>query len=103
VATTAIQQGAYIGKILNRLVPKEKRKPFKYFDKGMLATIGRAKAVASIKGLNFSGFFAWAIWAFVHIFYLIGFRNRYSVLLEWYFHYLSSIRGARLIHRSIDN
>lgn len=102
VATTAIQEGAYVGKILNQQIPKDKRKPFKYFDKGMLATIGRAKAVASVKGFNFSGFFAWIIWAFVHILYLVGFRNRYSVLLEWYFHYSSGIRGARLIHRSIE-
>ena len=102
VATTAIQQGHYVGKILNKLTPKEKRKPFKYFDKGSLATIGKAKAVASVKGLNFSGFFAWIIWAFVHIVYLIGFRNRYSVILQWYFHYLSGSRGARLINRSID-
>lgn len=102
VATTAIQQGHYVGKILNNLTPKERRKPFKYFDKGSLATIGKAKAIASIKGLNFSGFLAWMIWAFVHIVYLVGFRNRYSVILEWYFHYLSGSRGARLINRSID-
>jgi len=102
VATAAIQQGAYLGKLLNKQVPKEKRKPFKYFDKGSLATIGRAKAVGFFNGFTFSGFFAWIIWAFIHIVYLVGFRNRYAVLLEWYFHYISGARGARLIHRSID-
>lgn len=102
VATAAIQQGAYLGKILNKQIPKEKRKTFKYFDKGSLATIGKAKAVGFIKGIKFSGLFAWIIWAFIHLVYLIGFRNRYSVLLEWYFHYVSGMRGARLINRSID-
>lgn len=102
VATAAIQQGAYLGKILNKDIPKEQRKPFKYFDKGNLATIGKGKAVAEVKGLRFSGFFAWVIWAFIHVFYLVGFRNRYSVLLQWYFHYFTGMRGARLIHRNID-
>jgi len=102
VATAAIQQGSYIGKILNKQIPKEKRKPFKYFDKGSLATIGRAKAVGFIKGFKFAGFFAWIIWAFIHIVYLVGFKNRYAVLLQWYFHYVNGVRGARLIHRSID-
>lgn len=103
VATAAIQQGSYVGKLLNKQIPKEKRKPFKYLDKGSLATIGKAKAVGFVKGFKFSGLFAWFIWAFVHIVYLIGFRNRYAVLLEWYFHYASGTRGARLIHRSIDS
>jgi NADH dehydrogenase len=102
VATAAIQQGAYLGKILNKQTPKEERKPFKYFDKGNLATIGKGKAVAEVRGLRFSGFFAWVIWAFIHVFYLVGFRNRYSVLLQWYFHYFTGMRGARLIHRNID-
>jgi NADH dehydrogenase len=102
VATAAIQQGAYLGKILNKDIPNEQRKPFKYFDKGNLATIGKGKAVAEVKGLRFSGFFAWVIWAFIHVFYLVGFRNRYSVLLQWYFHYFTGMRGARLIHRNID-
>lgn len=102
VATAAVQQGCYVGKILNKEIPIEQRKPFKYFDKGSLATIGKAKAVASVRGFKFSGFFAWIVWAFVHILYLVGFKNRYSVLLQWYFHYISGLRGARLISRSID-
>lgn len=102
VATAAIQQGHYVGKIIKKMTPKEKRKPFKYFDKGSLATIGKAKAVASIGRLNFSGLFAWIIWAFVHIAYLIGFRSRYAVLMDWYFHYTLGVRGARLIHNTID-
>jgi NADH dehydrogenase len=103
VATAAVQQGCYVGKILSKEIPFQERKPFKYFDKGSLATIGKAKAVASVRGLKFSGFFAWIVWAFVHILYLVGFKNRYSVLLQWYFHYISGLRGARLINRSIDS
>jgi len=102
VATAAIQQGCYVGKLLNKATPPVARKPFKYFDKGSLATIGKAKAVAFVGGLKFSGFFAWILWAFIHILYLIGFKNRYAVLLQWYFHYVNGLRGARLIHRAID-
>lgn len=102
VATTAIQQGAYVGKILKKETPKSKRKPFKYFDKGSMATIGKLKAVACLGKLKFSGFLAWLAWGFVHIAYLIGFRTRYAVMLEWYFHYLTGMRGARLIHKTID-
>lgn len=102
VATAAIQQGHYVGKILKKRIPKEKRKPFKYFDKGSLATIGKAKAVCSFGKIKFTGFVAWVIWAFVHIAYLIGFRSRYAVMMDWYFHYTTGMRGARLIHSTID-
>lgn len=102
VATTAIQQGAFVGKLLNNIKPFEERKPFKYFDKGSLATIGKFKAVGCFRNFTFSGMLAWIVWAFIHIFYLVGFRNRYSVMLEWYFHYFTNLRGARLIHKDID-
>jgi len=103
VATVAIQQGSYVGKILNKMIPPEERKPFSYFDKGSLATIGKYKAVGSFRGFNFSGLIAWLLWAFIHIFYLVGFRNRYSVLLQWYFHYVRGLRGARLITKEIPS
>ncbi len=102
VATAAIQQGSYVGKIIKKEKPKSKRKPFKYFDKGSMATIGKLKAVAFLGKIKFTGFLAWLAWGFVHIAYLIGFRTRYAVMLEWYFHYMTGMRGARLIHKTID-
>lgn len=102
VATTAIQQGAFVGKLINHIKPFEERKSFKYFDKGSLATIGKFKAVGCFRNFTFSGMIAWIVWAFIHIFYLVGFRNRYSVMLEWYFHYFTNMRGARLIHKDLD-
>lgn len=102
VATVAIQQGAYLGKAINKILANKPTKPFKYLDKGSLATIGKFKAVASIRGINFSGFFAWLIWAFVHIFYLMGFRNRFSVMIQWYFHYLTGARSARVIQKDLE-
>jgi NADH:quinone reductase (non-electrogenic) len=71
--------------------------PFVYRDKGSLATIGRSKAVAVLGKLEFSGFPAWFLWVFVHVFYLIGFRNRAVVLFEWAWLYLTRQRGARVI------
>ena len=72
--------------------------PFRYRDKGNLATIGRSRAIADIKGLHFSGFAAWALWLALHLFYLIGFQNRLLVLTRWTFSYLTRGRNARLIH-----
>lgn len=99
LAPVALQQGRYVGRILKKQLPKEQRKRFTYIDKGTMATIGRAKAVADIKGLKFKGFFAWLIWCFVHILYLIGFRNRFRVMAEWMWHYITLDRGVRLITR----
>jgi NADH dehydrogenase len=93
----AIQQGQYAaGAILDELRKKPRRK-FRYRDKGQLAVIGRGRAVADIRGLHFSGFLAWLIWIFVHIFFLIGFRNRLIVLIEWAWSYITYQRGARVI------
>ena len=72
--------------------------PFRYRDKGNLATIGRAAAVADIKGLRLSGVVAWLTWLFVHLFYLIGFQNRLLVLIRWTFSFFTHGRGARLIN-----
>jgi len=73
------------------------RRPFRYREKGQLAVIGRGQAVADIWRLHFGGFIAWLVWIFVHIFFLIGFRNRVLVLLEWALSYATYSRGARLI------
>lgn len=97
VAPVAMQQGRYVAKILKKRIPKEKRKPFKYFDKGNLATIGRAKAILQIGDIKISGFFAWLVWAFVHIAFLVNFRKRYRVMTEWIWYYITFRNGIRLI------
>jgi len=74
------------------------RKPFLYFDKGTMATIGRSRAIAKIRGLEFSGFLAWLAWLFIHLLFLIGFRNKLSVLLSWTYSYWTFKRGARVIY-----
>ena len=102
IAPTAIQQGNYVAKIIRKHIHKEKRKPFSYFDKGTMATIGKGEAVVMVGKIQFSGFFAWLCWCFIHILYLIGFRNRVSVLLEWIAVYITGQRGARLIYRSLE-
>ncbi|MCB1109901.1 MAG: NAD(P)/FAD-dependent oxidoreductase [Chlamydiia bacterium] len=103
VAPTAIQQGRYVGKLIRRQVPKDKRRPFKYFDKGGLATIGKNKAVGYFKGVHLKGLMAWLAWGFIHIFYLVSYRSQFAVMLDWVFHYMTGVRGARLIHKSIDD
>ncbi|MGD8427733.1 MAG: NAD(P)/FAD-dependent oxidoreductase [Balneolaceae bacterium] len=97
LAPVAIQEGNYVGKLIRSEINGKKRKPFHFVDKGTMATIGRAKAVADIRGLKFSGFFAWLLWSIVHIFFLIGFRNRFKVFVEWMWHYFTFKRGVRLI------
>jgi NADH dehydrogenase len=97
VAQTAIQQGEAAAKNILRDLHGETRQKFHYHDKGSLATIGRAAAVAQIGKLEISGFPAWLTWLFVHIFFLIGFRNRVLVMIQWAWSYLTYERGARLI------
>jgi NADH dehydrogenase len=97
VAQTAIQMGKYVARAIAGDLQGKPRSPFKYFDKGQLAVIGRGQAVAEIWKLKFSGFIAWFIWAFVHIAFLIGFRNRVLVMLQWAWSYFNYERGARLI------
>jgi len=103
VAQVAIQEGRYVAKIIKKNIPRENRSPFKYFDKGSMATIGRAKAVAVVGKLQFTGLFAWLMWCFIHITYLIGFRNRLSVMVEWIIFYITGQRGARLIYSSVES
>lgn len=97
VAQTAIQQGKYVGKAIIQFINNEQPAPFKYFDKGSLATIGRNKAVADLGKLRFQGFFAWLIWMFVHLITLLGFRNKVIVFVNWLSSYISYNGGTRLI------
>ncbi len=97
IAPVAIQQGKFIGKLLKSDREKKSGKEFHYFDKGMMATIGKAKAVAVVKGFQLSGLFAWLAWCVIHIFYLISFRNRLRVMAEWVWYYLTNRPGIRLI------
>lgn len=98
VAPVAMQQGRFAARVIaHRLADSPAPGPFRYRDKGTLATIGRARAVADVRGLRFSGFIAWATWLLVHIFYLIGFQNRAVVFLRWAYSYVSQGRSSRLI------
>jgi NADH:quinone reductase (non-electrogenic) len=94
-----MQQGRYAGKVVRARLRSRETKPFHYRDKGNLATIGRAAAVADIKGLKLSGFIAWLTWLLVHLFYLVGFQNRILVFIRWAFSFATRGRGARLITR----
>jgi NADH:ubiquinone reductase (H+-translocating) len=97
VAPVAIQMGQYVAKEIRRRVSGDPSKAFSYWDKGSMATIGRSKGIAQIGKIHLSGFVAWAAWLFIHLIYLIGYRNRFFVLLNWSWQYLSWQSGARLI------
>jgi NADH dehydrogenase len=97
VAPVAIQQGRYVANLIDRVLGPEQRLPFVYKDRGMLATIGRAQAIAQFGPLHASGLLAWLIWCFVHIFFLIGLRNRARVMLEWIWYYVTFKPGAALL------
>lgn len=97
ICPVAIQMGRYAARAIRADLDGRSRQPFRYWDKGQLAVIGRAQAVADIGRLHFGGFVAWLLWIFIHIFFLIGFRNRVFVLIEWAWAYLTYQRGARLI------
>jgi NADH dehydrogenase len=102
VAPAAMQMGRFVARDLVRRLRGQPRKPFRYINKGSLATIGRAAAVAHIGRFQFSGVLAWLAWLFVHIFFLIGFRNRLLVMIQWAWSYLTYDRGARLITARAD-
>lgn len=97
LASVAMQQGHHAGLNIVADIQGKARKDFQYFDKGQMATIGRRKAVAQVSDLKFHGFFAWFLWLFIHIYYLIGFRNKMTVFLEWVYAYFTFKKGARLI------
>lgn len=97
VAPAAMQMGRHAARVIRADLVGAERPGFRYSDKGSLATIGRARAVADIRGWRFGGILAWVAWLAIHIFYLIGFRNRFFVLAGWAWHYLTFKRGARII------
>jgi NADH dehydrogenase len=103
VAPVAMQQGRYAAKSVRDRLQGRTPPPFRYHDKGNLATIGRASAVADLRGLKLSGFPAWITWLFVHLFYLVGFQNRVLVFIQWSFSFLTHGRGARLITYTTDS
>lgn len=97
VAQVAMQQGSYVAKLIQARLKGKPTPPFRYFDKGSLAVIGRGSAVAEIGPLHLSGVIAWLTWVFVHLMYLVEFSNRVMVFVQWGFLYLTFNRGARLI------
>jgi NADH dehydrogenase len=97
VAPVAMQQGRHVARSIRDRLAGGQARPFRYVDKGNLATIGRSKAVADVKGVHLSGFPAWVTWLVVHLFYLIGFQNRMLVMLRWTFSFFTRGRGARMI------
>jgi len=102
VAPVAMQQGRYVADLLRHKLRGETMRPFRYFDKGSLATIGRNRAVAQFGWLHVSGFPAWFLWVFVHLMYLVEFDNRLLVFVEWVYNYFTRNRGARLITNNQD-
>lgn len=99
VAQPAIQQGRHLGKNLKRLIRGVALEPFEYNDKGTMATIGRNKAVVDLGNLKFGGFFAWFVWMFIHLYFLVGFRNRLITFFNWVYNYIYFEKAARLIIR----
>ena len=97
VAPVAIQQGKFIAKQIARVSKSQKLASFKYLDKGSMATIGRNKAVVQVKGIKISGALAWLIWLWLHLFYLLGGRNKIGTMADWTWNYLTFDRGNRHI------
>ena len=102
IAPVAIQQGRYVAHNIKKNIEKENRKPFKYSDKGTMATIGRFKAIGVVGNFEMAGFTAWLFWSLIHLVYLIGYRSKILVAIEWIFAYFFNKRGTRLIYRDID-
>ncbi|HET8810880.1 MAG TPA: NAD(P)/FAD-dependent oxidoreductase [Flavobacteriaceae bacterium] len=99
VAQPAIQQGKCLAKNLKNLLRGKEMNPFSYFDKGTMATVGRNKAVVDLHGFKFGGFFAWFVWMFIHLWFLVGFRNRIVTFFNWTYNYINFDKAARLIIR----
>ena len=101
LAPAAMQMGKYVGKVVRQEITAgvkvQDRQPFRYFDKGTMATIGKARAVADIRGWKFSGLIAWCMWSGIHLLFLIGFRSKAIVLINWLWNYFFDSKGARLI------
>ena len=103
VSPVAMQQGRHAARNILRMIKNRERRPFRYWDKGSMATIGRKKAVADLNFVHLSGLPAWLVWLFVHIIFLVGFRNRLAVLFQWAWAYLTFNAGARLITRNFQS
>jgi NADH dehydrogenase len=97
VSPVAMQMGRTVARNIQNDLAGKPRENFRYFDKGNMATIGRKAAIAQIGSIHLSGFIAWMAWLMVHIFFLIGFRNRIAVIFNWAWSYFTYQRGARLI------
>jgi NADH dehydrogenase len=97
VAPVAIQQGKFIAKQIERITKQKPLKAFSYLDKGSMATIGRNKAVVEVKGLKLTGTIAWLTWLWLHLFYLLGGRNKIGTMADWTWNYLTFDRGNRHI------
>lgn len=97
LAPAATQMGEYAAKRLRRQLKGRETEPFSYLDKGQMATIGMRRAVAQSGSIRFSGYFAWLAWVFIHVLFLIGFRNRVAVMLDWVWSYYTQRRGARIL------
>jgi len=97
LASVAMQQGEHAAREILHEIAGKPRSEFRYLDKGQMATIGRRKAIAQIHNLKFGGFFAWILWLFIHVYYLIGFKNKFFVIWQWAYAYFTFKRGARLI------
>ena len=103
IAPVAMQQGKYVAKFISSGLERNYRNKFIYKDRGIMATIGKGKAVALIKGMKFTGYLAWLVWSFVHIFFLISFRNRFRVMSEWIWQYFTNRPSIRLIVKHTKN
>lgn len=103
LASVAVQQGVHLGKNFNLLAKEKAMKPFRYSDKGTMATIGRNLAVVDLKSTKFSGWFAWILWMFVHLMLLVDFRSRLVVFVNWAWSYLFYDKGTRLIVRKVKD
>ena len=102
LAPAAKQQGAYVGRVIKeKIAGRAAPGPFRYMDFGSLATVGRNDAVVEFGGFRLTGFLAWLFWCVIHIYFLIGFRNRILVTLDWLWSYITYERGARLIIESV--
>lgn len=99
VAQPAIQQGKHLAENFKRLFKNKKLEPFEYFDKGTMATVGRNRAVVDLGKFRFGGFFAWFLWMFIHLYFLVGFRNRIVTFFNWVYNYVNFDKASRLIIR----
>jgi NADH dehydrogenase len=102
LAPVAMQEGRHAARVIRERLRGRVPGPFRYVDKGNLATIGRSKAVADIRGIRLAGFGAWLLWLLVHLVYLVGFQNRLLVVLRWTISFVTRGRGSRLIVHRVD-